>query len=85
MQKSDREEKYNLKNIMDEKGLDVDEIAELVGVSSKLLHKKLRNKGELRLDEAMKLVDALGIGSDEVDEFLFPEFCETLKKAGDCL
>lgn len=85
MQKNDREEKYNQKHIMDEKDLNVDKIAELIGVSSKLLHKKLRNKGEFRLDEAMKLVDALGIRSDEVDEFLFPEFCETLKKAGDCL
>lgn len=85
MQNNERKDKDNLLNEIDKKGFDFDKIAEMIGVSRKLLHKKLRNKGELRLDEAIRLVDALGMKGDEVDEFLFPKYCETLKKDGDCL
>ncbi len=62
---------------IDENGFDYKYIAGKMGISEKLLLKKLLGKTELRVDEAIKLIGILGIKDEEVDDILFDKFCET--------
>lgn len=60
-----------LKGKIVERGLNVEKLAEVIGVDRSSLYRKLNNAEKITIGEAMRMKIALGISNDEaVDIFL---------------
>lgn len=57
-----------LKGKIAENGLNVDVLAEKIGIHRSSLYRKLDNAEKITIGEAMKMKDALGLSNDEAYE-----------------
>ena len=64
-----------LKGKIVEKGTNVSELAEIIGVNKSTLYRKLRNNGEeISIKEAGLIIKSLNLNLDEVNAIFFSEF-----------
>lgn len=64
-----------LKGKIVEKGMNISEMAEVIGIDKSTLYRKLRSNGEeISIKEANSIIKTLGLNFDEVNSIFFSQF-----------
>lgn len=61
-----------LKSKIVEKGLNVEKLANLIGMDRSSLYRKLANPRRITIGEAMRIKDALGLTAEEASQIFLP-------------
>lgn len=60
-----------LKGKIVEKGMNVEKLAEIIGIDRSSLYRKLNNSEKITIGEAAQMKDALGLSTDEATDIFF--------------
>ena len=71
------DEMTELKNLIRRKNMSYRRLASAIGISTDAINNKLNGYTSFNLNEAEKIIEILGISSEEINRYFFGKYCET--------